>query len=158
VALLYLLAWLHTRTEPRAAAHRESVAALLVSASIVTVLMLTAESTKYWTQRGAQLSDATFARGLTVSLVWAFYAAVLVVIGIARRYAPIRYAAIALFGLTIGKVFLVDLAGLEGIYRILGLMVVGGLLLGVSFLYQRVVRQDAKAPPEPPAPGLRPLD
>jgi uncharacterized membrane protein len=142
VALLYVLAWLHTRTEPRAAAHHESVAALLVSASVVTVLLLTAESTKYWTEQGAQLSDATFARGLTVSLVWAFYAAVLIVIGIMRRYAPIRYVAIALFGLTIGKVFLVDLAGLEGIYRVVGLMIVGAVLLTVSFLYQRVVKAE----------------
>jgi uncharacterized membrane protein len=140
VALLYLIAWLHTRIEPRASAHRGGVAAALVTASAVTVLMLTAESTKYWTEQGALLADATFARGLTVSLVWAFYAAVLVVIGIARRYAPIRYTAIALFGLTIGKVFLVDLAGLEGIYRVVGLMIVGGVLLAVSFLYQRAVK------------------
>jgi uncharacterized membrane protein len=140
VALLYVLAWVHTRTEPRATAHRESVAALLVTASIVTVFMLTAESTKYWTQQGEQVSDATFARGLTVSLIWAFYAAVLIVVGIARRYAPIRFTAIALFGLTIGKVFLVDLEGLEGIYRVVGLMIVGAVLLGVSFLYQHVVK------------------
>jgi uncharacterized membrane protein len=144
VALLYVLAWLHTRAEPRVSAHRESVATLLVSASIVTVFLLTAESTKYWTQQGEQLSDATFARGLTVSLLWAFYAAVLIVIGILRRYAPIRYTAIALFGLTIGKVFLVDLAGLEGIYRVVGLMIVGAVLLAVSFLYQRVVKGDDK--------------
>jgi uncharacterized membrane protein len=138
VALLYLLAWLHTRTRPPVTGHRGSVAALVVSASILTVLMLTAESTKYWSGRGIQPSDATFARGLTVSLVWAFYAAILAVAGIVRRYPPIRFTAIALFGLTIGKVFLVDLAGLEGIYRIAGLVIVGALLLGVSFLYQRV--------------------
>ena len=125
-------------------ARRESIAALVVAASVVTVLMLTAESTKYWDQQGALVSDATFARGLTVSLVWAFYASVLIVIGIRRRYAPIRYVAIALFGLTIGKVFLIDLSGLEGIYRVVGLMIVGGLLLAVSFLYQRVVRGGAR--------------
>ena len=154
VLLLYVVAWLHHRAEPRVTAHRESVAALLVAASVLTVLALTAESTKYWAQRGRELSDATFAQGLTVSLLWAFYASVLIVIGIRRRYAPIRYVAIALFGLTIGKVFLVDLAGLEGIYRVVGLMIVGGLLLAVSFLYQRVVRSVPEAPllaNEPPA-------
>ena len=144
VALLYLVAWLHTRATPRVSAHAESVAGLLVAASVVTVLMLTAETTKYWNQRGADLSDATFARGLTLSLLWAFYAAVLIVIGIRRRYPPIRFTAIALFGITIGKVFLVDLSGLEGIYRVVGLMIVGAVLLAVSFLYQRVVTTEPR--------------
>jgi uncharacterized membrane protein len=35
------------------------------------------------------------------------------------------------------KVFVADLSGLEGIYRVLGLLVVGTILLLVSFLYQR---------------------
>jgi uncharacterized membrane protein len=35
------------------------------------------------------------------------------------------------------KVFLADLAGLQGIYRVLGLLAVGTILLVVSFLYQR---------------------
>jgi len=52
---------------------------------VLTVLALTAESTKYWAQRGREVSDATFAQGLTVSLLWAFYASVLIVIGIRRR-------------------------------------------------------------------------
>lgn len=140
VVMLYAAAWAHHRATPRVTAHRLSLAALLVTASVMTVLMLTADSTAYWNQRGETSPDATFASGLTLSLVWAFYAAVLIVIGIRRRYAPIRYAAMALFGLTIGKVFLVDLSGLEGIYRVVGLMIVGAVLLGVSFLYQRVVK------------------
>jgi uncharacterized membrane protein len=144
IGLLYLVAWLHTRATPPVAAHTESVAALLVTASILTVLMLTAETTKYWDQRGAELSDATFARGLTISVLWAFYAAVLIVIGIRRRYAPIRFTAIAIFGITIGKVFLVDLSGLEGIYRVVGLMIVGAVLLAVSFLYQRAVTAEPR--------------
>ena len=43
----------------------------------------------------------------------------------------------ALFGLTVLKVFLVDLSSLGGIYRILGFIGVGLVLLAVSFLYQR---------------------
>jgi uncharacterized membrane protein len=139
VLLLYLVAWRQSGMAPPMTMQRETVATLLVAASVITVLMLTAETTKYWDQRGAELSDATFARGLTLSLVWAFYASILIVIGIRKRYAPIRFTAIGLFGITIGKVFLVDLSGLEGIYRVVGLMIVGALLLGVSFLYQRVV-------------------
>ena len=54
-----------------------------------------------------------------------------------RDFAPLRYLAMALFGLTVLKVFLVDLSSLGGIYRILGFIGVGLVLLAVSFLYQR---------------------
>ena len=63
-----------------------------------------------------------------------------------RNFAPIRYLAMALFGITVLKVFLVDLSALGGIYRILGFIGVGVVLLAVSFVYQRARR---KKPPEP---------
>jgi uncharacterized membrane protein len=69
-----------------------------------------------------------------------------VVIGMQRQYAPIRYFAIALFGVTLVKVFLVDLDTLGGIYRVAGFLVVGLILLIVSFLYQRA---GTFAPPKP---------
>ena len=48
-----------------------------------------------------------------------------------------RYAAIALFGLTVAKVLLFDLNFLELVYRIISLVVSGLILLAVSYLYQR---------------------
>ncbi len=47
--------------------------------------------------------------------------------------------------MTVLKVFLVDLSALGGIYRILGFIGVGIVLLGVSFVYQRARR---KKPPQ----------
>jgi uncharacterized membrane protein len=94
------------------------------------------------------MADATFAEQLSLSLLWALFGGALIAIGIRRRYAPIRYVAIALVGITIVKVFLVDLSGLEGIYRVLGLLAVGAILLIVSFLYQRS-RAMPGARPEP---------
>jgi uncharacterized membrane protein len=43
----------------------------------------------------------------------------------------------ALFGLSVLKVFLVDLSSLGGLYRILGFIGLGVTLLAVSFVYQR---------------------
>jgi uncharacterized membrane protein len=138
--LLYASAWIHARAPLTLPVRRESIAALLLCASGLTVMLLTLEADAYWQQQGALRPDATFARGMSLSVLWALYAGILIAIGIRRRYAPIRYFAIALFGLTIGKVFLVDLSGLEGIYRVLGLIIVGAILLAVSFLYQRGAR------------------
>jgi uncharacterized membrane protein len=137
IALTYALAWWHARTTHDERPFRRSVAWLLVAASFLTVVLLSSQNAAYWEVRSDVLADATFAQQLALSLLWAFYAAVLIVIGIRRSYAPIRYAAMILIGITILKVFLVDLSGLEGIYRVLGLVLVGAVLLAVSFLYQR---------------------
>jgi uncharacterized membrane protein len=45
--------------------------------------------------------------------------------------------AIVLFGVTLLKIFLSDFAALGGVYRVIGFLVVGGVLVLVSFLYQR---------------------
>jgi uncharacterized membrane protein len=132
ILLLYLLAWLH-----RSQRYPHSTAALLVCASAATVILLTTQNQAYWEIRGASYADASFASQLALSLVWAIYGGILIAVGIHLSYSPIRYTAIALFGLTVVKVFLADLAGLQGIYRVLGLLAVGGILLVVSFLYQR---------------------
>ena len=78
-----------------------------------------------------------------LSITWSAYATLSVVVGLRRQYAPIRYFAIAVFGITILKVFMVDLAALERIYRVLSIIGLGVLLLMSSYLYQRsrVVRR-----------------
>jgi uncharacterized membrane protein len=74
--------------------------------------------------------------------------------GIQRRYAPIRYFAIALFLATILKVGLVDLDELERLYRVLSVMALGLLLLLASYLYQRFsARLDAPRDGPPAAVG-----
>ena len=70
-------------------------------------------------------------------MIWTVLASAFIGVGLVRDFAPLRYLAMALFGLTVLKVFLVDLSSLGGIYRILGFIGVGLVLLAVSFLYQR---------------------
>jgi uncharacterized membrane protein len=98
---------------------------------------------------------ADLARQVTLSIAWAAYAVGLLVAGIVRRYALARYLAILLFAVTIGKVFFVDLAQLDRIYRIFSVIGLGVLLLVASFLYQRFLA-DEPGPPGtdgPDAPG-----
>jgi uncharacterized membrane protein len=73
--------------------------------------------------------------------LWALYSMLLVAIGIARRYQLIRLLAIILFGLTILKVFLLDLSELEKIYRIISFIGLGIILLTASFMYQKYRNQ-----------------
>jgi uncharacterized membrane protein len=127
VALLYFAAW--------KSAHLER-AVVMIAASVVSIIVMSMEIVSFWTLRSDR-ADALVAREMMLSASWVAYAAVLVALGIRRKYAPIRYFAIALFGIALIKVFVVDLETLGGIYRVAGFLVVGLILLVVSFLYQR---------------------
>ena len=65
------------------------------------------------------------------------YGGAMLTVGIARRSKLLRVMALLLLSLTILKVFLLDLSGLEKLYRIISFIVLGLILLAVSFLYQR---------------------
>jgi uncharacterized membrane protein len=143
--LLLLLAWRHAQAGG-AARHARAIAALVLGAAIIGLLVLSAEidlafEQQAWAGLGAAgagaVTSAGLARHVTRSTAWAAYALALVAAGIERRYAPLRYLAIAIFAGTIAKVFAVDLARLDRFYRILSTIGLGLLLLGASYLYQR---------------------
>ncbi len=81
--------------------------------------------------------EGRLAKQLGLSVLWAGYAALLLVLGVRRSSALLRWQALALFGVTVVKVFLYDLAELERAYRIVSFLVLGVLLVVVSFFYQR---------------------
>jgi uncharacterized membrane protein len=74
---------------------------------------------------------------MALSVLWAGYAAALAALGFVRRIASVRWAALALFALTIVKAMLVDIAQLQQIYRIVVFFVLGILLLLVAWGYHR---------------------
>ena len=63
-------------------------------------------------------------------------------------YAPARYLAIALFGLTIVKVMTKDIAELDRVYQMLSVLALGALLVVASYLYQRMATQRTAPPRE----------
>jgi uncharacterized membrane protein len=91
-----------------------------------------------------------------LSAIWTIYATVLFALGMSRHVGLLRWLGLILFGCTIFKVFVVDLAALIVMYRILSFFVLGVVLVAVSLWYQRtMVRQKAAEAPEPapePAP------
>jgi uncharacterized membrane protein len=138
IAMLYLIAWAQKEAgldDPRTGYERGLV---LVAAHALTVVLMTMEITSFWEVRALGSTGADFTREVMLSSAWAIYAAALIAVGMRRHYAPIRYFAIVLIGLTVVKVIAVDTQELDGIYRVLAFLVVGGILVGVSFLYQRV--------------------
>jgi len=137
VALLYVLAFLQARQREDLEWSAPERAVMILGASALTIAVITTEIQSYWEVQALRGDDTSLAREAMLSTAWALYAAAAIAIGIRRQYAPIRYFAIALFGITVAKVFLVDLATLAGIYRIVAFFIVGIVLLFASFLYQR---------------------
>jgi len=92
-------------------------------------------------------------RDFTYSALWMAYGAVLMIVGFWRRSAFVRWQALVLIAFTIGKVFVYDVSELDRGYRIVSFMVLGVLLLAISFVYQRDWLRLAKSKPAA-APGL----
>jgi hypothetical protein len=139
IAAMYAAAWMLKGSD--GATRGRERAFLVVGASVVTVLALTLEIRAYWAGQLAAGADAVLARELMLSAAWSAYGGLLVSLGMRYRYPPVRYVAIVLFGITIVKVFAVDVQELDGIYRVLAFLAVGGILLLASFLYQRSRRR-----------------
>ena len=72
-----------------------------------------------------------------LSLLWAVAAGLLIWIGVHQRSRVWRWQGLTLLAVVIVKVFTLDLSFLERAYRIASLLVLGLVLLAVSFAYQR---------------------
>jgi hypothetical protein len=138
VAVAFALARIHARESAHLPDHaKPEIATLWVGGNVLLISLITTEISFYWTMWETVDATADFARQATLSVAWVAYGTALIVIGIMRRYAPLRYLAIALLALTIGKVFLLDLPQHGGLYRIIGFIGLGVFLLLGAWLYQR---------------------
>ena len=71
------------------------------------------------------------------SILWAVYASIALTVGFLQSWKSLRLFSIVLLLIAIGKLTLIDLPSLGTGYRVLGFTVLGALLVGASFLYQR---------------------
>ena len=75
----------------------------------------------------------------TYSAVWLMFGVLLLIAGLLLRSQPARLASAAVVALTIAKVFFIDMADLTGIFRALSFIGLGAVLVGIGFLYQRLL-------------------
>jgi uncharacterized membrane protein len=111
----------------------------------LNVYALIALSLELWDYFGRQTGlgiDSRLAQHLALSLLWTAYASALIVLGIHRKAPLLRWQALALFGMVVIKVFIYDSSFLERFYRIVSFLMLGLVLLVVSFLYQRKIARE----------------
>lgn len=120
-----------------------------ISRILIDIVALIAISPEAY--RAGQLlqpHNADQSASVALSIAWAVYGGALVVFGIRANSAASRWEGLTLIAITVLKVFLVDLTGVDMVFRVISAMVLGILMLGLAFLYQTRLRaaSASKAP------------
>ncbi len=116
----------------------------LAGALVVAVLLIVGWTEigrvfSYLVASGAMaFSDAGLAKSVAISVFDALFAVAAVILGFRFHSTGLRYFGLGLFGLTLVKIFLIDLAHAGQGYRILSFIALGLLLLGTSVLYGKL--------------------
>ena len=112
-----------------------------VLAALLVVYAGSFEIDRFFESGRMAWDDPFQAKQTAWSVWWAVYAAALMVLGFVRSRRSPRYLAMGLFAVTLGKVFLVDMAKVETVYRVLSFLCLGTLLVAASWLYHRYFRE-----------------
>jgi uncharacterized membrane protein len=150
IAVLAILAWCGSKRNDEPG--RYAAAMAIVALNALALIALSREISDYYAQQMAgarpkpgqwnrfevvNLRGVEIARDFTYSALWMGYGALLMVVGFWRRSAFVRWQALLLIAVTIVKVFVYDVSQLDRGYRIVSFIVLGVLLLAISFVYQR---------------------
>ena len=81
---------------------------------------------------------------VAISCTWGLYALVLLALGLWLRNRPARLSALVLLALTLGKVFLIDLAERSLLLKMLAALPLGLLLILGAWLYLRLSTRETK--------------
>lgn len=163
VAVLGAVAWYAAKREDDVA--RTVAAVAQVALNVLALIALSREVTDYYSRQLADLRPSRLRvafdfrrnqieRDFTYSALWMAYGAMLMIVGFLRRTAFVRWQALLLIAATILKVFIYDVSQLDRGYRIVSFIVLGALLLAISFVYQRDwLRLSAKNRTQPQTGG-----
>lgn len=143
-AMLWL--WLYARTETVVAALPKLVRPLQIASLLAAIaaVMVTVRQAVHGTDIATPPFTSTetylYSAGLLVlAIAW-------LARGIQTTNAMLRIAGLLLLTLVTFKVFLIDAAQLEGILRILSFLGLGIALIGIGWIYGKVMRADQAEP------------
>lgn len=116
--------------------------------TVLAFLLLNLEIADYFTPEGARVLTfkfrGSFARDMTYTIAWSLFALGLLLVSIWRKIRVGRFAALALLGVALFKLFFRDLAHLQALYRIGALFAVAVIAFAASLAYQRWLPADEK--------------
>ena len=83
------------------------------------------------------ITESTQSYKLGLSILWGAYSLFVIALGIWKKKKYLRIGAIILFGVTLIKLFFYDISHLDTIAKTIVFISLGGLLLIISFLYNK---------------------
>ena len=110
-----------------------------VTAVALALAYLSLEARTLYHGEVLSMGPTSNAEQYTYSAVWLAFGVVLLAGGVLLRSQPVRFASAAVVILTVLKVFLVDMHDLTGVYQGLSFIGLGVVLLGIGWLYQRLL-------------------
>jgi uncharacterized membrane protein len=87
------------------------------------------------------VGESTDGEFYAYSAAWILFGLALLAGGLWRQLRVLRLGGLALITLAVAKIFLFDMAQLEGLMRALSFMGLGATLVGIGYAYQRVARR-----------------
>jgi hypothetical protein len=102
---------------------------LIVSANALSLFALSSEVLTY--------VSSGYGKSMGLTLLWATYGLLLVVVGIMGKWPWVRLGGLALVAVSILKLFIVDTFTLHSGYRVAAYITLGVLLLAGGFVYHR---------------------
>ncbi len=112
---------------------------LSVAVQVITLVYLTNEFARAVDEKRIFTSFTKPQQILQVgiSIMWAVYASVALILGLAKNWQPIRVFSLVLLMIALAKLAIVDFFYLGTGARVIGFTILGGLLVGASMLYQQ---------------------
>lgn len=129
------------------------VTVLAVAAAVLVFAWATLCVRRFW--QGQNIADwKGFLQGetYTYSVVWLLLGVLLLVLGSRFNAKSIRIASAVLVFVAVLKVFLIDMANLEGFLRALSFIGLGAVLIGIGLFYQKILSGKAHAEPQRETP------
>lgn len=125
------------------------VTALAVTGAVLAFAWATLSVRRFW--QGQNIADwKGFLQGetYTYSVVWLLLGVLLLVLGSRFNAKSIRIASAVLVFVAVLKVFLIDMANLEGFLRALSFIGLGAVLIGIGLFYQKILSGKASVEPQ----------
>ena len=113
------------------------LAILIVTANILTFSILNLEVIKTIDYFFGNIEDLNNIKSLSLSLLWAIYAIIIISAGIIIRLSKVRLAGLGLMFIPIVKLYVYDLWSLENVYKVSLFITLGLIFLISGFLYQK---------------------
>ena len=144
-ALIYaVLAWL--------VPHRPRLRTIArVLAAAYAFLWVTLEIKHAFHTRVELFAGSTDVEWYLYSVAWLAFAGAALAVGLVRGNDWLRRAGLIGVGVVVGKVFLSDMAELDGVLRALSFIGLGGALVGLGYAYRRLRPLQQSESPNVPA-------